>query len=122
MAESQTEADEELLAKFDADDHVDVDDVPAPIMNVMRYIDENTGLLGEYNDGLVQLAEGGRTIQWYPRRRLFSTGDNLLTWVQTEAEGVMLGQVGSRPHPKKDDLTNGYIEIHETSRWVRGDE
>lgn len=118
MVTDTASADEELLEKFQAHDSVDVDDVPEPIMNVMRYIDNNTGLLGEYNNGLVRLVEGGRTIQWHPRRRKFSTGDRLLQWVQTEAEGVMFGQVATRNHPLKDDETGGYIEIHETSRWV----
>lgn len=115
----QTQADDAaVLEQVDAADHITPDDVPEPIMAVLRYIVENTGLTGDYNDGIIQLTDTGRTIQWYPRSRLFSSHDGLLTWVQTEADDVILGQVGSRPHPNKDDETSGYIEIHETSRWV----
>lgn len=113
-------SDEELAEKFGYDTETwDVDRIPDPIMRVMRYINSNTGLLGDYNDGVVTLAEGGRTIQWYPRRRMFSTGDDLLTWLQRpENDDVILGQVGTRQHPKTGE-TSGYIEIMESDRWIQ---
>ena len=117
MTTETQSADEELLAKFNAHDSVDVEDVPDPIMRVMRYIEGNTGLLGNYNDGLVQLTEGGRTIQWYARNRMFSGNNNLLTWLQqSDNQDVCLGQVGTRSHPETDE-TSGYIEIMESERW-----
>ena len=109
--------DDDVLRKLNASDNVSPDDVPAPLMQVARYIVENTGLAGDYNDGVVKFTEGGHVIQWYPRSRLFSSHDNLLTWVQTEADGAILGQVGTRRHPETGEKT-GYIEIHDKDRWV----
>jgi len=114
-------SDDELVKKFTDADHITAADIPGSIMKVLRYIHSNTGLTGDYNDGVVTLAEGGHTIQWYPRSRLFSSHDNLLTWLQRlENQDVILGQVGTRKHPETGE-TSGYIEIHETNRWIRGE-
>lgn len=108
---------DELLAKFNPHSSVTPDDVPDPIWRVMKYINDNTGLLGEYNDGRVTLTEGGRTLQWYPRGRCFSRNDDLLTWLQqSDNADVCLGQVCTREHPETGEQT-AYIEIMEASRW-----
>lgn len=122
MSASMT--DDDLLAKFDAPASVDPKDVPKPILEAMQYMDSK-GLTGDYHDGQVSLA-GTDTIQWYPRSRMFSSHDDVLQWVQLEDNGLMLGQVGTRPHPNKtttdedgDEVaaTGGYVEIMEESRW-----
>lgn len=109
----------DLAAQFDYEH--DLDNIPSEIVEVMEYIDENTGLLGDYNQGLVRLVRAGRKIQWYPRSTYFSSHDNLLQWVQMEADDVMLGTVGTRTHPETDE-TVGYIQISPTFLWGYDDE
>lgn len=115
---SDTDELTELAAQFDLNtDRNDPDDIPQPIVRVMEYIRENTGLLGDYHDGTVQLAEGGQTIQWYGRGRLFSDHNDLLRWLQLvpEADDVIFAIMGIR-HVDGDPTP--YAEIHEADRWM----
>jgi len=106
----------ELIAQFDTHDQIDPDRVPDELVEVMEYIRDKTGLLGDYNQGIVKLANA-ETIQWYPRGRIFSAHDDLLHWIQEpEQSDVIIAQCGTRLHPDTDETT-GYIEIHPTSRW-----
>lgn len=84
--------------------------------DVMWYINDNTGLLDDYNDAELYLADAGSTIQWYPRGTTFSAHDNLLHAVQEEIDGVFIGIVSSRNHPVKEQTT-AYVEIHTTEKW-----
>jgi len=105
---------EELIAQFDEHGNIDPDRVPDELYSVLEYIHDNTGLLGDYNDGRVELANP-ETLQWYPRGRLFSQHDRLLHWLQEpEQSDVMIAICGTRP---RDGEVSGYIEIHPTSRW-----
>lgn len=110
----------ELAEQFDLSTD-DTDDIEPELVDVLRYIRDQTGLLGDYNQGRVNLAEGGRIIQWYGRDRYLSNHNKLLHWVQCEAEGVHLGVVGVRPHPKTADSCP-YAEIHVSSNWGYDDE
>lgn len=119
----ETDSLDKLAQKFNYDtDHYDVGDIPDEIVAAMKYIDENTGLLGDYNTGIVQLVEGGQKIQWYSRGgRYFSEHDTLLHWIQQEAEEIFLGTAGMREHPD-DEKQRPYAEIHPISRWGYDDD
>lgn len=112
----------ELAQKFGLNtEHHDVSKIPEPILEAMQYIDSNTGLLGDYHDGIVHAGENGQIIQWYARGRYFSAHDDLLHWVQQEAPKLILGQVGIRAHPETGEPT-AYAEIHLASKWGYDDE
>ena len=114
----------ELAEQFNANlNHYDVDDIPTEIVDVMLYIADNTGLLGDYNTGLIRLIEGGQKLQWYARNdRYFSDHSDLLHWLQKpEQSEVILAIVGARNHPETGEKTP-YAEIHPTSRWGGEDE
>lgn len=106
----------ELAEKFGLPDAIDPQDIPEGIERTMWYIERNTGLLGDYHDGVVRLGEAGSIIQWYARSRYASSHDDLLQWVQMENDEVMLGQVGYRTRSEEVG-TQTYIEIHPTERW-----
>jgi hypothetical protein len=113
-----------LAERFDFDnDNFSVDRIPEAIADAMVYIADNTGLLGDYNDGVVRLVEGGEKIQWYARGRYFSQHDNLIHWVQMEHHGLLLGTVGIRPAPGpgEGDMMP-YAEIHPTYLWGYDDD
>lgn len=119
---SETDSLHELAESFGLDTELfDPEEIPAEIVSVMEYTAERTGLLGDYHDGHVTLAEGGEIIQWYPRATFFSAHDDLLHWVQYAADGVFIGQVGTRPHVITGE-PSAYIEIHPKSKWGRDDE
>lgn len=107
---------EELIAQFDEHNNIDPDRVPDELYRVMEYIDENTGLLGDYNDGKVTLANA-ETLQWYPRARLFSQHDNLLHWLQEPAQSDVIIAICGTRYRNDTDETSGYIEIHPAARW-----
>jgi len=108
---------EDLAEQFDYDPQTyDISDIPSPIVDAMEYIDGNTGLLGDYNSGIVRLAEGGQTIQWYARGTYFSDHNTLLHWIQQSDLPIMLAIVGDRTHPDTGEKVP-YAELHEQSRW-----
>jgi hypothetical protein len=111
---------DELAEQFDLHDAHDVSDIPSEIVEAMRYIDNRTGLLGDYNTGRVHLCEGGRKIQWYPRGRYFSSHDDLLQWVGKH-DRLLIGCIGTRNHVVTSEPT-GYAEIHPVSIWEADDE
>lgn len=119
-----TEADEleQLAEQFGLDtDTYDVSDIDPAIVQTMKYIRANTGLLGDYHSGKVFLGEGGAIIQWYARGSYFSNHDDLFHWVQMECDGVMLGLAGVRRHPDTGEPTP-YAEIHTLDKWGFDDE
>lgn len=105
----------ELAEKFGFDGSLG--NIPACIQATMQYIDVHTGLLGDYHDGIVQIGENGRIIQWYARGRYFSNHDRLVIWVQQQPELIM-PVIGVRTHPETGEPVP-YMEIHERDRWVR---
>jgi len=120
--ETTTDDIAELAEKFGLDtDRLDPEDIDPKLVRVMQYIDQNTGLLGDYNTGLVRFAEGDRIIQWYGRSRYLSAHDNLLNWVQMEADGVLLASIGVRTNPNTATKTP-YAEIHLAENWGYDDE
>ena len=112
----------ELAEQFGLNtEHYDPTDIAPELVSVMSYIKDSTGLLGDYNDGLVCLGEGHRIIQWYGRGKYLSNHDNLLNWIQMEADGVLIAVMGVRPHPETDEATP-YAEIHLAENWGYDDE
>lgn len=112
----------DLIAKF-SDREQPPEEVDQALLRVMKYIDENTGLLGDYNDGLVFLGDGGRILQWYGRTSHLSDHDDLLRWLQTseDADEVFLPIVTFRNHPETGE-TKPYAEIHLKRNWGIEDE
>lgn len=117
----------ELAQKFGYDaEFYGTDDIPTEIVDAMEYIDENTGLLGDYNEGHVVLAEGGTKIQWYSRSSTtLSAHNGLMLWVQEEHPDLLLGHIGTRPRVDDDSeemKPSTYVEIHTTEVWGYDDE
>lgn len=111
----------DLMAKFDINrGFYEPGDIDPAIIKAMKYIVANTGLLGDYNNGLVQMA-GVETIQWWARGRLFSEHNDLFHWAQQQ-DDLIIGIAGLRHnHPITGD-PSAYAEIHAAHRWGYGDE
>jgi hypothetical protein len=111
----------DLMEQFGIDrDYYEPGEIDPAIQNAMKRINERSGLLDDYNDGIIQMAEGTRTIQWYGRRRCLSGNNNLLHWIQQQ-DDLLIAQVCVRSHPETDEPTP-YAEIHAAYRWGYGDD